>query len=120
MTKINHRKVCDGITFHSLRDPRFKTMRISVHLMMPLQIETAAANALLPFLLSRASREYPDYTKLGEHLAELYGASLNADVQKLGDLQVLSITAAGISDRYAAFRRADLHGTGKAALQCFI
>lgn len=101
MTKIEHRSIGAGVFFHSIRDTKFKTMRVSVHLMMPLCAETAAANALLPFLLSRASREYPDYTRLGEHLAELYGASLNADVQKIGDVQVLSVSASGISDRYA-------------------
>ena len=76
-------------------------MRISAHLIVPMSRQTAAENALLPFLLSRASREYPDFTKLGQRLAELYGASLNADVQKLGDLQVLSLSASGIADRYA-------------------
>ena len=67
--------------------------------MLPVQKEQVAANGLLAFLLTRASREYPDFTKLAQRLAELYGASLNADVSKLGDVQVLSISATGLSDR---------------------
>lgn len=90
MIGIEQRAICDGVNFRSIRDTKFKTMRISAHLIVPMSRQTAAENALLPFLLSRASREYPDFTKLGQRLAELYGASLNADVQKLGDLQVLS------------------------------
>ena len=101
MIGIEQRAICDGVNFRSIRDTKFKTMRISAHLIVPLSRQTAAENALLPFLLSRASREYPDFTKLGQRLAELYGASLNADVQKLGDLQVLSLSASGIADRYA-------------------
>ena len=101
MTNIAYRTIGDGVAFRSIPDCKFKTMRISMHLFLPLCWETAAANALLPFLLSRTSREYPDYTKLGEHLADLYGAALHADVQKVGDMQVLSISASGISDRYA-------------------
>ncbi len=66
-----------------------------------LNSETASANAILPFLLTRASKKYPDYTKLNEHLAELYGAELDADVQKLGDTQVLSVSVTGLADRYA-------------------
>ena len=101
MIGIEQRAICDGVNFRSIRDTKFKTMRISAHLIVPMSRQTAAENALLPFLLSRASREYPDFTKLGQRIAELYGASLNADVQKLGDLQVLSLSASGIADRYA-------------------
>ena len=100
MIGIEQRAICDGVNFRSIRDTKFKTMRISAHLIVPMSRQTAAENALLPFLLSRASREYPDFTKLGQRLAELYGASLNADVQKLGDLQVLSLSASGIAERY--------------------
>ena len=101
MIGIEQRAICDGVNFRSIRDTKFKTMRISAHLIVPMSRQTAAENALLPFLLSRASREYPDFTKLGQRLAELYGASLNADVKKPGDLPVFSLSASGIADRYA-------------------
>ena len=94
----------EGIHFRSIQDRRFKTQRISIHMMVPLKKETAAANAMLPYLLTRTNRAYPDYTLLGRRMQGLYGASLSGDVQKLGDVQVLSISATGISDRYA------LHG----------
>ena len=99
-TEMDQRSVCNGVTFRSYRDSRFKTMRISVHFLLPLEKDRAAVNAILPFLLRRASRKYPDYTKLNEHLEQLYGASLDADVQKLGDVQLLSVTASGLADRY--------------------
>jgi predicted Zn-dependent peptidase len=101
MLKIEQRTVCDGVNFRSIRDDRFKTIRMSVHFLYPLAQETVSANAILPFLLSRASRKYPDFTKLNAHLAELYGAVLDADVQKLGDVQILSVSASGIADRYS-------------------
>lgn len=101
MTEIEQRSVCSGVNFRSVKDVRFKTVRLSVHFMLPLAEKTAAPNAILPFLLTRASRKYPDFTKLNQRLAELYGAVLDADVQKLGDVQVLSVSASGIADRYA-------------------
>lgn len=101
MTEIEQRSVCSGVNFRSVRDVRFKTVRLSVHFMLPLTEKTAAPNAILPFLLTRASRKYPDFTKLNQRLSELYGAVLDADVQKLGDVQVLSVSASGIADRYA-------------------
>ncbi len=104
MAGIECRNVCEGVEFLGVHDEKFKTARMSVHLLLPMEQKEASANALLPFLLSRASRAYPDFTKLGQRLAELYGASLNADVEKIGDVQVLSIAASGLADRFA------LHG----------
>lgn len=100
MTGIEQRSVCDGVNFRSVKDSRFKTVRMSVNFMCPLVKQTVSSNAILPFLLSRASRKYPDFTKLNEHLAELYGAVLDAGVQKLGDAQVLTVSASGIADEY--------------------
>ena len=101
MIGMECRSICEGVEFLGVRDPKFKTARMSVHFLLPMEREEASANALLPFLLSRASREYPDYTKLGQRLAELYGASLNADVDKVGDMQVLSVAASGLANSYA-------------------
>ncbi len=101
MAEVQKRSVCSGINFRSIRDSRFKTARISINFLLPLKKETAAKNALLPFLLTRSCKKYPDFTKLNEHLAELYGAELDADIQKLGDVQMLSIFVSGLADRYA-------------------
>lgn len=100
MIEMKQEPLGDGINFRSIRDTRFKTVRLSIHFLLPLELDSAAANALLPFVMCRASREYPDFTKLSQRLAELYGASLSGEVQKLGDAQVLSISAVGLADRY--------------------
>ncbi len=101
MTGIEQRPVCDGVNFRSICDDRFKTVRMSIHFFRPLERENASVNAILPFLLTRACKKYPDYTRLNEHLAELYGAEVDADVEKLGDAQVLSVSVTGLADRYA-------------------
>ena len=68
--------------------------------MLPIDKNHISANAVLPALLCRASKQYPDYTKLSQRLSELYGASLNAEVQKLGDTQLLSISTVGLADQF--------------------
>ena len=85
MSEINQRDVCNGVDFQSIQNTNFKTMRISVHFMLPIDKNRISANAVLPALLCHASKQYPDYTQLSQRLSELYGASLNAEVQKLGD-----------------------------------
>lgn len=100
MAQINRAVICEGVNFQSIKDTRFKTMRMSVHFLIPLEKQSAASNALLPYLLTRACRDYPDYTKLSQRLAELYGASISSEVGKIGDVQLLTITAVGIADQY--------------------
>lgn len=82
--------------------PQFKTARLSAHLVLPLTTpKNAAACAIVPNVISRATRQYPDYTEFGRQLASLYGASMQAGVSRIGDNQILTLTASGIANRYA-------------------
>lgn len=101
MVSVEHHTLCDGVQLQSIRDTKFKTFRISVHFLMPLAKETAAANALVPFLLTRATRRYPDFTLLSRKMDDLYGAGLGGDVGKIGDCQVLTVTASALANDYA-------------------
>lgn len=92
--------LCDGVDFISITEERFMTNRISVSLFLPLDKTTVSANAILPFLLRRACKSYPDLTTLNKRLDELYGARLYANVTKLGEAQVLTLTIAAIDDRF--------------------
>ena len=94
--------------------PQFKTARVSAHLVLPLTTpENAALYALVPNMISRATREYPDYTQFGKRLAELYGASVQPGVTRVGDNQILTLAAAGIANPYAfQIKSADEHLIG--------
>ncbi len=85
----------------SYTDPRFKTMKISVNMLVPLTKRTAAVYGILPGLITRATKEYPNFAALNQRLSELYGASINTGVRKMGGFQCLSVSASGISNRYA-------------------
>lgn len=101
MSEIMTYPISDAVTLKSFTDPRFKTMRVSVNMLLPLNKSTAARNAILPSLVGRATREYPDYTALGRRLSYLYGVSLGSGVQKIGEYQALGLSAGGIASRYA-------------------
>lgn len=101
MTAINREKIAKGVFFNSVRDNRFKTMKITANLIVPLTKENASANALLCGVLSHSCKAYPDFTELSRKLSSLYGADLGTSVKKIGDNQVLRITASGLDDRYA-------------------
>lgn len=93
--------LADGIRCLSLPESRFKTNRLSIAMLLPLNRKTASAGALLPYLLRRSCAAYPDYTALQRRLNELYGASITAEVARIGEAQALVLTAASIDDRFA-------------------
>ena len=99
--KLDRVRLGSEVYFTSIQDRKFKHNLISINLLTPLEEETATVNAILPFLLRRGSKKCPDFTELSKTLCELYGASLNADVMKIGERQVLSCAIVGIDDRFA-------------------
>lgn len=101
MSDIMTYPISETAALKSFIDPSFKTMRVSVNMLLPIGRATAAKYAILPAIVSRAAREYPDYSALGRRLAELYGASLGSGVQKIGEYQALGLSVGGIASRYA-------------------
>lgn len=101
MAELKTVQMNDGAALHFFTDPNFKTMRISIHMLVPLTAEYAAVNGILPALVTRASREFPDYTALSQKLSQLYGASIEPGVSKIGGYQVVSVTVNSIASRYA-------------------
>lgn len=83
-----------------IKNDRFNTTLISFNFYMPLSADTAALYALLPFVLTTCSKKYPDFSRLNYKLAKLYGANLSASAEKIGDFQLLRISASVIDDRF--------------------
>ena len=97
----NKETLLDGITFTALPDERFKTTRLTVGMFLPLREETAAAYALLPVLLIRATKNTPNMIAMHRRLSNLYGGVVTAGVQRLGDSQLLTISIQCIDNRFA-------------------
>ncbi len=78
---------------------RFKTSLVNILVHRPLDRDTAAG-ALLPFVLRRGTRRLPDMAAIARRLDDLFGASLDADVARAGERQVLTLRAEVVDDRY--------------------
>ena len=87
------RELLPGVFLTCLQTEKFKTGLLSLHLLTPLDRETAAQNALIPSVLRRGTVRYPDMAALGARLDELYGAHLEPSVRKLGEIQAVGFTA---------------------------
>ena len=99
--QLQRRRIADQVYFNVISDKRFKSNRISVNLILPLERDQATVNAVVPFLLRKGCRECPDFTKLNQKLCLLYGASLDGDVSKYGGLQILNLSIQSLDDRFA-------------------
>ncbi len=84
-----------------IKNNRFNTTLVSFNFYVPLSDETAAEYALLPFVMTTCSKEYPNFSALNFKLAKLYGANLSASAEKVGDYQLLKIAISTIDDRFA-------------------
>lgn len=93
-------EIAPGVRIVSVKTGMFKTGRIIMSMAMPIEKNTAA-QALLPFYLRRACKQYPDFTELNGRLNELYGTKLSAGVSKFGELQQMSINMSFIDDRFS-------------------
>ena len=90
-----------GITLRYMQVRRFKQSCLSVQLLRPMCRQEAAKNALLPAVLLRGSRDYPDLKRITEKLDDLYGASVGTLVRRIGDYQTTGFYCGFIDDRFA-------------------
>ena len=100
MNGITRKPVATGVYFNSIEETGFKSVKISVTMIVPLEKETAAAYSLLPLVLTYSCAKYPDTTTLNRALSNLYGAGIGGYCRKMGESLALTITISGIDDRY--------------------
>ncbi len=88
-----------GINLYLLKEPKFKTVSVSLIMYRPFD-ENFTSNALLPHVLKRGCEEFKDTKSIEEYLGRRYGASLNVDILKKGDIQLIYFGSNVISDKY--------------------
>ena len=98
---IEKLQLLPGVSLSCYRDTRFKQGCLSFHMIRMMSGDEAASNALLPSVLLRGTRQHPDLRSVTEHLDTLYGASISAQVQRLGDYQSTGFYCGFMDDRFA-------------------
>ncbi len=90
-----------GVTLRCFPDHRFKHGCLSIQFLRPMCREEAAMNSLLPAVLLRGCRSYPDLRAITLHLDDLYGASVGTLVRRIGDYQTTGLYCSFMEDRFA-------------------
>lgn len=89
MENIIDLEIKKGIDLHIIKTNKFKTNLLSVFLTTPLKKETITQNALIPALLRRGSNTMKTQEEISIKLEEMYGASFNCGIDKIGENQIL-------------------------------
>jgi len=86
-------EIMPGVWLTCITTDKFKTGCLSINLLTQLDQETAAMNALIPHVLRRGTRAFPDMEQLSGELDRLYGASIASAVRKIGEIQSVGLVA---------------------------
>lgn len=106
--EFNRTELMPGVFLSHLRSDKFKTACMSVTLLTQLQRETAAMNAVIPFVLRRGTTRYGDMEQLSRRMDELYGAAVEPVVRRIGEIQGIGF--------YGSFPEPDYLPGGEALL----
>lgn len=89
----------DNVYLTYFPSEKFKTSFLSAQMVVPMEKETAALNALLVNVLSRGTRLLPNMEAISRELDLLYGARLEPVVRKKGENQTFGFIASCVDDR---------------------
>lgn len=90
----------EGIKAHFIETDLFKTNLICVILTTKLERDNVTKNALIPFLLRRGTNNLKTQTEINKKLEEMYGATYDCGIDKIGDNQALKFFVETINDKY--------------------
>lgn len=92
----------DGLRIHVLATDKFKTTMVALNVLSPLKAETVTLDSLVPAVLQRGTRSLPSVKALTERLDDLYGASLDSAMFKIGERHVAQFGLEVPNEKYLA------------------
>jgi len=90
----------DAIDVYTIRTDKFKTSSISVFFHTNLDRERVTKNAMIPAVLRRGCRRFPTFREIALHLEELYGATFDCGVTKMGERHIIQFYIEFVSEMF--------------------
>ena len=100
MENIINIEIKKGINLHIIKTNKFKTNLLSVFLSTPLSKEKVTLNAIIPAILRRGTENLNSQDEISIALEEMYGASFDCGIDKIGEDQVLKFYLEVINNEY--------------------
>ena len=92
--------IMEGIRLHKIKTNKFKTNLMSVFLTSKLSREDVTQKALILAVLRRGTNKLKSQEEINKKLEELYGASFDCGIDKLGDKHVLKFYVESLNEQF--------------------
>lgn len=109
-------EILPGVSLSCLKTDKFKNGCLSLTLLTQHTRETAAQNAVIPYVLRRGTSSHPDMSALSAELDGLYGTHIEPVVRRIGEIQCVGFYSSFPDRRYLP-EGADVIGSA-ASLMC--
>jgi len=100
-TPFTREQIAQSVYFGSVRDERYKTNLLALHLVLPLKKETLTENAMVSLILEKGYEDYKTLKSFSKKLNLMYGASVSGAVSKVGDKAMITLSISAIDDTFA-------------------
>ena len=98
---FDRKEIAAGVFFNAIAETKFKSNLLSLRFIAPLDVKTAAKNALLFPVLLRGSRNFPDIGSIRKEEESVYDTDISDGVYKRGDSQIMEIRMSLLDNRFA-------------------
>ena len=85
---------------YNLKSEKYKTKTVNVFFCDELKKETASYNSLIVSILARGTTLYPTLGDIARYGQELYGTKIYSDVDKKGEIQIMSFTVTVVDKNF--------------------
>jgi len=86
------KELTNRVQFCHLPGDKFKTITINIYIHQDLSHELASRTALLPAVMERGTKRFPDTLSLRREMENLYGAEISTDIGKKGERHIIAIS----------------------------
>ena len=90
----------ENIKVHLIQTSQFKTNLIAAFFSLPIDKENVTKNALIPAVLKRGSKSLKTQEEINIELENMYGANLDAGIDKIGDNQIIKFYIETVNDNF--------------------
>lgn len=99
---MNYQKqeIKEGINLHTIKTNKFKTNLLSVFITTPLIKENITKQALIASVLRRGSKSMKASEEISIVLEEMYGASFDCGIDKIGNNHIIKLYLETINDEF--------------------
>lgn len=94
------KEIKKGIKLHCIETEKFKTNLLAMFITIPLTRQNVTLNSVIPAVLKRGTKELKTQEEIAKKLENMYGASFDCGIEKIGDNHVIKFYLEALNDNF--------------------